>query len=225
MSGNLTHLDDHELVEEIAERNMEAMKELLDRYADIVTLMSYRILCDHLDSVWVTREVFLDVCQRPRLHGRKISVQLWILKKLVYRCRKQLFLNRFAELFRRSQSLFVSSRPKVDDMDDYVTTQAWEVFCRACLGTTAMQRIIYSLYELGGFSDEDITLVTGVHKRGIYLLIGSMRKRIRMELAKFKKAGKYAHFVNFLKKVRDQRMDNEKIKMEILYLCRKFHRP
>lgn len=223
MSGNFTHLSDHDLVVKIDQGNIDSLKELMDRYIDMATLTSYRILCDHSDSLLVTRNVFVKVWKHPPSHYRNISLRLWLLKNIIRQCRKRIFINRLAELLRLRQSLFVSSRPRVEDMDDYITTQAWEVFCRACLSASARQRIIYSLYELDGFSDDDIEQLTGIHKRGIYMVIGSVRDRVRMQLGKFGKAGKYAPFVSFLKKVRDHGMDNEKLEMEILYLCEKLH--
>ena len=72
--------DDKELVASIASGRAEAVAELYDRYAGMLTALSQRILKDMADAEEVLQETFLQVWnQAGRYDPRRSSVSTWLV--------------------------------------------------------------------------------------------------------------------------------------------------
>jgi DNA-directed RNA polymerase specialized sigma24 family protein len=221
MSEYINEMSDLSLLMAISKGQRTALKELMDRYLDITSLTAYRILCDHADSMEVTKKVFINLWKTVLRYDYSMSVEQWLLMKVIGLSRRKLIWNNLSAFLNADQKLFVQSVPKVDDADDYVTTQAWEIFCRASFGLAPLQRVVYTLSELDSLSEHAVKVITGLSRNSLHFLFESAKKRVEEELGRFGKVAEYIPYVSFLKKVRDNQVDNEKLETEILYLCTK----
>ena len=223
MSEYMKDLGDLTLLKESSRGNPKALMELMRRHIEIVALTSYRILCDHDESVRVVRKVFMGLWKKSLDYDYSVDIRNWLLVRTVAQSKKRLWKIRLAAVFGVHPSLFAQSAPVVEDVDDYITTQAWEVFCRASLGMRPLQRVVYAVRELDSLPVNVSELVTGLGSRRLRHLLGQARKRMKAELARFGKVAEYAPYVTFLKNVRDRLIDYDGLEEEILYLCTKMH--
>ncbi len=73
-------LDDRGLVRKIVERHPEALAELYDRYASMLTALAQRVLADAADAEEVLQETFLQVWNRAASYDpRRSSVSTWLV--------------------------------------------------------------------------------------------------------------------------------------------------
>ena len=106
-------------------------------------------------------------------------------------------------LLGKRQKLYVQTAPKVDDADDYVTTQAWEIYCRASESLGIDQRIVYVLSELEGMSEDEVMLATGFWRGTVRMALEIARGNMKHELGKFGKVAEYGAYIGFLRRVKD----------------------
>lgn len=73
-------IDDAELIESIAERDQEALRDLYERYGPLLLALARRILNNANDAEEVLQEVFLQVWnQAGRYDTRRSSVSTWLV--------------------------------------------------------------------------------------------------------------------------------------------------
>lgn len=173
----------------------------MDKYIDLVARTSFRILCDHSDSEYVTKTVLEIFEKRVNECGIGMTPSLWFLSQTVRTARRRFRHNRFLNFWGKRPKLYVQTAPKVDDADDYITTQAWEIYCRASEELTIDQRIVYVLRELEGLSEEDVMKITGFWRGTVRIALEISRAGIKYELSKFGKVAEYEAYVGFLKRV------------------------
>lgn len=172
----------------------------MDKYSELVARTSFRILCDSSDSEYVTKEVF-DALEKSGGKFGDLTPDEWLLSRSVSLCRKRYRHNLFMSFWGKRPELFVQAAPKVDDADDYITTQAWEIYCRASEQLTMDQRIVYVLRELEGLPDEQVMRITGFWRGAVRHALETARKNIKYELSKFGKVAQYDAYIGFLRRV------------------------
>ena len=59
--ARLKDRSDIALIKDVSYGNLEAFDELMNRYLDLVSRTSFRILCDRKDSEYVTARVFVSL--------------------------------------------------------------------------------------------------------------------------------------------------------------------
>ena len=96
------------------------------------------------------------------------------------------------------KEVFVRARPRVEDRDDYITKQAWEVYCRAVDGMTPMQVIAYVLCVLERLPEARVEKILMITKSRLDSLRKKATASIREELTVYGKAGLYRNFVSFI---------------------------
>ena len=173
----------------------------MDRYVDLVARTSFRILCDRSDSELVTRQVFDSLVRKGSESFDGTTPARWYLARTVRLCRKRFWHNSLTGIWGNRTTLYVQAAPKVDDVDDYITTQAWEIYCRASDGLTINQRVVYVLREIEGLSEDEVMEVAGLWRSTVRLALEIARENIRYELSKFGKVAEYDAYVGFLRRV------------------------
>lgn len=180
---------------------------LVSEYIGIVSRTSFRILCDRQDSDYVTVQVFVMLW---KTYGKKkinLSFRDWLIRYACILSRLRITRRRLMSLAGMAPDLFVSSKPKAEDYDDYVTTQAWEVFCRASTAMTPMQRIVFTLISLEGMRVSDVSEICSLFKFRVMLAYKRAVTKVRQELHKFGKDSDYDAYIGFMKKVSDDLED------------------
>ncbi len=180
---------------------------LVSEYIGIVSRTSFRILCDRKDSDYVTVQVFVMLW---KTYGKKkinLSFRDWLIRYACILSRLRITRRRLMSLAGMAPDLFVSSKPKAEDYDDYVTTQAWEVFCRASTAMTPMQRIVFTLISLEGMRVSDVSEICSLFKFRVMLAHKRAVTKVRQELHKFGKDSDYDAYIGFMKKVSDDLED------------------
>jgi DNA-directed RNA polymerase specialized sigma24 family protein len=196
--------------------DMRAMKHLMDRYLDLISRTSFRILCDRKDSEAVTRDVFVHAWNYSEKFDGTISLALWLLHLTGRYSRLRVVRRRLMYLFGQRPDLFVTTAPKAADYDDYLTKQAWELFCRASLKLSMGQRIVFTLCVLEQLSDPDVMSITGLSMRCMTRLRSGAESRIRKELRSYGHPEDYERYIAFLRKVAEGFTQQEKLKRIIM---------
>lgn len=196
--------------------DMRAMKHLLDKYLDMVSRTSFRILCDRKDSEAVTRDVFVHAWNYSEKFDGSIPLEIWLLRLTSRYSRLRVTRRRIMYLFGQRPDLFVTTSPKAADYDDYVTKQAWELFCRASAKLSPRQRTLFTLCVLEEVSKEEASMITGISRRCMTGPLSIAESRIRKELRRYGKPDDYDRYVGFLRKVAEGFTEHDRLKRIIM---------
>ena len=189
------------LMESVGNGDEGAMKYLKDCYQDLISRIAFRILCDRKDSSAVVQELFDYVRNDARSFDGSLSLRNWLLSNTCRYARLRIVRRRIMYIFGQRPDLYVTTSPKVQDFDDYVTTQAWEMYCRIAVDFNVNQRILFALCTLEGISEYEASLITGVSGRRICSLLDDAEDKFRKELGRYGKQDEYYSYVGFLRKV------------------------
>ena len=78
---------DMTLMRDVSDGNAESFKELMNRYLDMVSRTSFRILCDRTDSEFVTEKVFVTLWNDVLEYDDSLTVGEWLLRLTYRECR------------------------------------------------------------------------------------------------------------------------------------------
>jgi DNA-directed RNA polymerase specialized sigma24 family protein len=196
--------------------DVRAMKHLMDEYLDLVSKTSFRILCDRKDSEAVTTDVFVHAWNYSERFDGSMPLRIWLLRLASRYSRLRVVRRRLMYLFGQRPDLFVTTAPKAAEYDDYVTKQAWELYCRASLRLSIRQRILFTLCVLEELSDDEASRITDIPRRVINGLLTTAEYRIRKELRRYGKSEEYESYVGFLRKVAEGFTEHDKLKRIIM---------
>lgn len=213
--ARLEGCSDITLIKEVSRGNEHAYSQILSRYMELVSRTSFRILCDRVDSESVTVQVFVSLWKNVFDYDDRFSLGEWLLRKVCIYSRMRILRRRFFSLFGIENDVFVRASPVVDNEDDYLVKQAWELFCRASVHMTPLQRSAYSLCVLEGIDNETAAKITGFQPFRIAFAVQGASEKVRSELRHFKKEGDYDKYVYFLKAVAESLTDHNKLMQEI----------
>ncbi len=207
---------DMALLKEISRGNEVAYAVLLDRYVELVSRNSFRIMCDREDSEAVVRKVFISLWNDVLDYDDRFELGEWLLRKTCHFCRIRITRRRILRLFGVTTDVFVQASPKVEDYDDYVTKQAWELYCRASTHLTPLQSAAYALCELEGLKTDRVALIMGMSRLRIDLALQRGAEKNRHELEKYARENDYDVYVGFLRKVAESLTDHYVLKKSIM---------
>lgn len=196
--------------------DMKAMKHLMDMYLELVSRTSFRILCDQKDSDAVTQDVFVHAWNHSEAFDGSMSLEAWLLHHTCRYARLRIVRRRVMYIFGERPDLFVTTAPKAPAYDDYVTKQAWELYCRISGELSVTHRIIFALCILEGISEEDASMITGISRRRISGLISGAESRFKKELRRMGNSDDYFRYVSFLRKVAEGMSDHDRLKRTIM---------
>jgi RNA polymerase sigma-70 factor (ECF subfamily) len=189
------------LVKRVGEGSENAMKYLKDCYLDLISRIAFRIMCDRKDSNAVVEELFDYVRNDSKSFDGSLSLRNWLLSNTCRYARLRIVRRRIMYIFGQRPDLYVTTAPKVQDFDDYVTTQAWELYCRIAVEFNVNQKILFALCTLEGISEYEASLITGISGRRICTLLDAAEDKFRKELGRYGKQDEYYSYVGFLRRV------------------------
>lgn len=205
------------LMKGVAYGDIEAFEELMDRYLDLVSRTSFRILCDRDDSEYVTVRVFTSLWYDVLDYDDRFTVGEWLLRKTFAFSRMRILRQRILHLFGVSDNLFVNVSPAANDRDDYVTKQAWMLHCRASSHMTPLQMTAYAMCILDGMSEDKVAFTIGVSRHRVSTALDKAEEKVRSELRLYGKENEYYRYNAFLRKVSDIFTDMDKLKKMIIF--------
>lgn len=215
--ARLEERSDITLIKEVSRGNEYAYSEILSRYMELVSRTSFRILCDRVDSESVTVQVFVSLWKNVFDYDDRFSLGEWLLRKVCIYSRMRILRRRIFRLFGVENDVFVRASPIIDNEDDYLVKQAWELFCRASAHMTPFQRAAYSLCILEDIDRETAVKITGFSLFRINHAVQQASEKVLSELRYFKKEGDYDRYVYFLKAVAESLTDHDNLMQEIRF--------
>ncbi len=207
---------DMALLSEIADGRRDAFEVIMDRYMPLISRTTFRILCDRTDSEAVTEKVFMDLWLNVGQYDDRFSLKEWLLRRTFLLSRLRISRRRILHLFGKRQPLFAVARPRVENTDDYITTQAWEMFCRTSLKMTPVQRAVFTFVTLEQIPVAKVVFFTGLFTHRVRIAEGRAENKIKEELSTFGKEKEYDAYIGFMRKVSDSLTDIAAIKSRIL---------
>ena len=205
------------LMKDVAYGNMTAFKGLMDRYLDLVSRTSFRILCDRRDSEYVTARVFVSLWHDVLDYDDRLSVGEWLLRRTCLYSRIRIMRRRLLSIFGIRNDVFVNVSPTVGNADDYVTKQAWELHCKAVTHMTPFQCMVYALCVLEGISVDTAAMITGMTRFHVSLALERAQEKVKAQLGDYDKQNEYDKYNGFLRKVADGMTDMKKLKKMIIF--------
>lgn len=196
--------------------DMRAMKHLVNEYLDLVFRTSFRILCDRKDSEAVTQEVFVHAWNDAAAFDGSISLETWILHHTCKYARLRIVRRLIMYFFGERPDLFVTTAPKTPTYDDFVTKQAWELYCRISVDMSITHRILFVLCVLEGISENEASNITGISRRRISSLVSAAESKFRKELRRLGSSDDYYRYIGFLRKVAEGLAEHDKLKRMIM---------
>lgn len=203
------------LMKEVSYGNVEAFALLMDRYTELVSRTSFRILCDREGSEYVTVKVFVSLWNDVSEYDDRFSMSEWLLRKTCLYSRIRITRRRVLRIFGVTTDVFVNASPVVEDQDDYVTKKAWELFCRAVSHMTPLQSVVYALCCLECMDDDVVAKITGLSRSRIHIALRRAENKVCYELDRFNKSSDYERYKGFLRKVAESLTDRSKLRKDI----------
>lgn len=207
---------DMSLLKGVANGSEEDFMMLMERHMELVSRTSFRILCDREDSEAVTVRVFVSMYRDVMDYDDRFSLEEWLLRRTCVYSRLRIFRRRLLRIFGVRTDVFVKASPKVENEDDFVTKQAWELYCRAASHMTPLQRVVYALCELEDMLREDVSRLLGLTRFRVGVALQRSVEKVNSELRHFDKEDDYGRYVGFLKKVAESLTDKEKLTKRIM---------
>lgn len=206
---------DMTLMKDVAYGNVESYKELVCRYMDLVSRTSFRIMCDRSESEYVTEKVLVYLWHSVLAYDDRFTLGEWLLKKTCQFCRQRIARRRMLRFFGVVNDVFVNVSPRVDDYDDYVVKQAWEMHCRAVTHMTVLQSAVYAMCVIDGMPEDTVAGITGVSSAHVGMALERAVEKVKCELRMYGKENEYARYNAFLRKVADSLTDYDRLIREI----------
>ena len=215
--ARLEDRSDIALLKDVSYGNMEAFDELMNRYLDIVSRTSFRVLCDRNDSESITTQVFVFLWHNVLDYDDRYSVGEWLLSKTFKYCRLRLVRRRILSIFGVENDVFVNVSPRAENVDDYITKQAWELHCRTASHMNSLQSAVYALCVLEGMSEGKVSLITGANRLRVESALHHAEEKVRSGLKSYGKGKDYDRYNSFLRKIADSLTDMNKLKKMIIF--------
>lgn len=197
------------LMKDISRGDIQAFHAFVKRYVGLVWTTSFRVLCDREDSKHVTLKTFSDLKNDILQYDDRLSVEEWVLQKTCHNCRIRIVRRKILRMYGVTTDLFVRAAPVVEDHDDYIVKQSWELFCRAAVNMNPLQNITFVLYALEEVPQGRIALILGVSGFRVALAFRHAQERVMAELKHYKREDDYDRYIFFLKKVADSLKSDE----------------
>ena len=202
---------DFNLLKEISCGNADAFSVLLKRYLDVVSQTSFRIMCDRSGSEYVTEEVFASFWYEVQDYDDRYSLKEWLLRKTCRLCLRRIYRRKLLTVFGVESDVFVQASPKVEDVYDYLTKLAWELYCRATTHMTALQCISYALCSLEDISVPDAAYIVTCPRFMMEKAHDSAREKVIHELMHYRREGDYDRYLRFLKRIGESLTDHKRL--------------
>lgn len=183
--NDIMNTRDAALMRAVAAGDSESFHEIMNRYLPIVSRTSFRILCDRADSEYITVEVFCRVWINAADYDGSRPLYEWLLAMTCRLCRQRVFRRMMLRILAIRPDIYVTSPPMAPWEDDYISKQAWEIFCRTSLKLTSRQRIVYTLCELEGLSVSQVHYITGLRPSLITHFLMQARDQVKSELKRY----------------------------------------
>ena len=211
-------LQDMPLLKEMHRGSTKAFEALIDKYISLISHTSFRILCDRSDSEAVTEKVFVHLWHDAMSYDDRYTLAEWLLKRTCIYSRLRISRRRILSLAGVRIEVFSLSKPRAENADDYISTMAWELFCRASARMTPAQRIVFSLVELERLPDYKVSSIAGMSGFRVRIALRSARRKLQAELKHFSRQDEYEEYVGFIRRVSDSLIDLQRLKNEMLRL-------
>ena len=173
----------------------------MERISDVVFRTAFRILCDRVDSEEVTNKVMLYADRHEIIYDGSEGSMDWFLRQTCLRSRLIIARRRLLWLLNVRNELFVRASPKAENQDDYVTKQAWQVYCRAVFRMTPLQGMAYTLCVLEELPLGRVAGILELSEFRIGIALERASAKIRRELAVYGRSDLYCSFVKFIRMV------------------------
>ena len=207
---------DMALLRDIAAGREDAFMEMMNRYLPLISRTTFRILCDRNDSEAVAKQVFIYLWHNFDQYDDRFTLEEWLLRRTFYLSRLMISRRRILHVFGKRPALFAVSKPKAENTDDYITTQAWELFCRTSLKMTPVQRVIFTFVDLEQLSPDKVAYITGLFRYRVRIAEERAAKKLKDELDGYGKANDYEAYIGFMRKVSDSLTDLELLKRAVM---------
>lgn len=202
---------DAEVLSGISCRTPKALDDIISRYLAPVSRISYRILCDRMDSEYVTLALFTMMWNEPQSFKGSIPLDQMVIRRTCSLCRQRLVRRMLLSLFSIDPQVYVSAVPVVPGAEDFISRQAWTLYCRAAGSYSDRQRIVFTLCELEGYTVEKTAEIAGLVASRVDRDLEDARNKLRDELDQFGRMNDYSAYIGFLRKVRDQLTDTVRL--------------
>lgn len=213
--ARLEERSDISLLKDIACGNVDAFYVVMDKYLAAVSRTTFRILCDRADSEYVTVKVFGSLWNDVLDFDDRFTLEEWLLRKACFYSRIRITRRRILRIFGYTNDLFVNTPPTADDKDDFLTKQAWELYCRATADMSPLQSACYALCQLDGLSEETVSKITGMTRFRIGLAFKRAKDKVRNQLSHYNKEDDFDRYNDFLRKVAFNLTDDGKLRKMI----------
>lgn len=192
-------------------RNKDEFREIMDRYLPLVSRTSYRIMCDRVDSEYITKSVFKYIWNNPDILSSSRPLKDVILVKTCNLCRMRLFRRRLLKMLSINPDIFVMSLPAVPSADEYTSRLAWSLFCRASADYSDRERMVYTLCELERIQTDEVAEILSLRLSSVEESLDLAKAKVMDELDIYGRMNDYELYIGFLRKIEDQLTDVQKL--------------
>lgn len=213
---NVAPVSDGRVMASLMKKDVGMMREVISRFVVPVSRISYRILCDRVDSESVTISLFLNLWKSPESFCSTLPIERELIRRTCQMCRVRLLRRRLMMILSIDPGIYMSSVPVVPGADDFIARKTWVIYCRAAKNYTISQKVIFTLCELEGYTPSETSMITEYPLSRILDELEEARSILKDELDIFGRMDDYIAYVGFLRKVQDQLADSVRLQRCIL---------
>ncbi len=183
-------MNDQELVKAVIRGDNCAMRELIEKYQDLVLNTCYRVLQSREDAKDIAQEVFLETYKSAARLRYEENISFWLYrislnKSINYLKRSQNILFRsilqIESLFRhdRNEAAIEVPHSEYHPGESLEAAEQQELMARAVASLTATQQKVFALYYYEELSYKEISNVLGLSLSSVESLLFRARENVK----------------------------------------------
>ncbi len=162
-------MNEVELIEKIKRGERDLFKELVDKYKDMVFNICFGFVKNKEDAEDITQDVFFTIYKNIKVFKFESKISTWIYRIAVNRSLNHIRNRKLSRIFNKI-SLKEESEGKEaeipaaqDSSADFkvITKEKKNIISKALNGLPSNQRVAFTLYNIEGFTYEEIAEIMG----------------------------------------------------------------
>lgn len=181
------HIDDN-LVQEFCGGNPEAFVEIVNRYAERVFNLAYRISRDKIEAEDISQEVFITVYTKVHKFEGKSAFSSWLYRitanSALMRLRKQR-LSKVVSVDKDHEEYYENFFTTEKDISSYEKLEIREALQSALNNLPLEYKTIFVMRDVDKFSNEEVAGILGLSVAAVKSRLHRSRLFLRKKLEKF----------------------------------------
>jgi RNA polymerase sigma-70 factor (ECF subfamily) len=176
-------LDDDDLIQRIAERDLDAFKKLVERHKIFVTNTCYNLIGNHQQTEETAQDVFLQVYRSASSFRRQSKVSTWLYRIAVNRSLNVIRQNKRSRWIQSKASKEIAGIPDNDPDHQLERNQMKVLLKKAVNSLPEKQKTVFILNKYEGLPPKEIAEILGISANSVEVRIHRAKRNLQKKLS------------------------------------------